>query len=280
MVYQQFINYPTMTVFDNIASPLVAAKTPRPQIERQARETAALLRLTPFLARRPAELSGGQQQRVALARALVKNAGLILLDEPLANLDYKLREELREELPRLFAGRGAVVVYATTDPVEALLLGGDTAALDEGRVAQFGAAGEVYHRPRNLRAAKIFSDPPLTPRRRSSAASVSSLAGARLRSAGGRAACPTANSRSRFAPIIFFSKNRRARRSRSKAKCKSPNWPGSECFVHLRAAGRDWVAHTARARDWEIGAEIDLFIDPERLLFFDSEGARADDARE
>ena len=93
------------------------------------RKAAELLRLTPYLDRMPLNLSGGQQQRTALARAIVKNAGLVLLDEPLANLDYKLREELREELPKIFAAAGTIFVYATTEPPEALLLGGNTATL-------------------------------------------------------------------------------------------------------------------------------------------------------
>lgn len=133
MVYQQFVNYPTMTVLENIASPLVALKTKKAETRERAEETAELLKLTPFLSRQPSELSGGQQQRVALARALIKDADIVLLDEPLANLDYKLREELREEMPRLFAERGSVVVYATTDPAEAMLLGNNSAALHNGK---------------------------------------------------------------------------------------------------------------------------------------------------
>ena len=99
MVYQQFINYPNFTVFENIASPLRVARHEAGRDRRRVHRMAELLRLTPMLERRPAELSGGQQQRTALARALVKDAGLVLLDEPLANLDFKLREELRDELP-------------------------------------------------------------------------------------------------------------------------------------------------------------------------------------
>ena len=114
-----------------------------------------------MLQRRPGELSGGQQQRTALARALVKDADLVLLDEPLANLDFKLREELRDELPRLFAGRRCTVVFATTDPMEALLLGGHTAALHEGRVTQFGPTAEIYRRPADLLTAQVFSNPPI-----------------------------------------------------------------------------------------------------------------------
>ena len=121
MVYQQFINYPSLTVYDNIASPLRLARAA--DIDARVKGLAARLGIDAFLTRLPAELSGGQQQRVALARALAKQAPLMLLDEPLVNLDYKLREELRDELPRLFAGRRCIVVYATTEPTEALLFG-------------------------------------------------------------------------------------------------------------------------------------------------------------
>jgi glycerol transport system ATP-binding protein len=125
------------------------------------KSAAALLRLEPYLDRKPLKLSGGQQQRTALARAFVKNAELVLLDEPLANLDYKLREELREELPRIFAESGAIFVYATTEPSEALLLGGNTATLFQGKVTQFGPTAQVYRQPDDLVTAQVFSDPPL-----------------------------------------------------------------------------------------------------------------------
>lgn len=114
-----------------------------------------------FLDRLPAELSGGQQQRVALARALAKGAPLMLLDEPLVNLDYKLREELREELTQLFAAGQSTVVYATTEPGEALLLGGYTAVMHEGRLLQYGPTAEVFHAPNSLSVARAFSDPPM-----------------------------------------------------------------------------------------------------------------------
>ncbi len=161
MVYQQFINYPNMTVYENIASPLRVLRMPAKVIKEKVGQVADLMKLTPMLDRMPNELSGGQQQRTALARALVKQADLVLLDEPLANLDYKLREELREELPKIFAGTGATVVYATTEPVEAMLLGGYTATLNEGRVTQYGRTADVYHRPADLVSAEVFSDPPI-----------------------------------------------------------------------------------------------------------------------
>ena len=161
MVYQQFINYPSLTVYENIASPLRVQGRPREEIDRRVQEAAKLLRLEPFLKRTPLQLSGGQQQRTAIARALVKGADLVLLDEPLANLDYKLREELRTELPRIFEASGAIFVYATTEPSEALLLGGDTVCMWEGEVLQAGNTSKVYRRPDTLRVAQVFSDPPL-----------------------------------------------------------------------------------------------------------------------
>src|SRR6478752_1903233 len=138
MVYQQFINYPSLSVYENIASPLRVQGKPKTEIDRRVMEAAKLLRLEPFLARTPLQLSGGQQQRTAIARALVKGADLVLLDEPLANLDYKLREELRAELPRIFEASGAIFVYATTEPTEALLLGGNTVCMWQGEVLQTG----------------------------------------------------------------------------------------------------------------------------------------------
>src|SRR5947207_4691974 len=150
MVYQQFINYPSLTVYENIASPLRVQGRPREEIDRRVQEAARLLRLEPYLKRTPLQLSGGQQQRTAIARALVKGADLVLLDEPLANLDYKLREELRAELPRIFEASGAIFVYATSEPSEALLLGGRAICMSEGRALQVVDTPSVYRRPDSI----------------------------------------------------------------------------------------------------------------------------------
>src|SRR4029078_3647047 len=159
MVYQQFINYPSLTVYENIASPLRVQGKTRAESESRVQEAARLLKLEPYLHRTPLQLSGGQQQRTAIARALVKGADLVLLDEPLANLDYKLREELRTKLPRIFEASGAIFVYATTEPSEALLLGGDTVCKWEGQILQAGGTAKVYRHPDTLRVAQVFSDP-------------------------------------------------------------------------------------------------------------------------
>ena len=161
MVYQQFINYPNLSVYDNIASPLRLAGDDKKTIDRKVRETAEILRIESFLNRMPLELSGGQQQRTAMARALIKDADLILFDEPLVNLDYKLREELRQEMRELFKVRNTIAVYATTEPNEALALGGTTTILHEGRAIQYGDAAEVYNFPDTVECAELFSDTPL-----------------------------------------------------------------------------------------------------------------------
>jgi len=161
MVYQQFINYPSFTVFDNIASPLKVAGMAKSVIEGKVKEAAAMLHLEDMLDRMPIELSGGQQQRCAIARALVKDTNLLLLDEPLVNLDYKLREELQIDLQEIFAQRNAIVVYTSTEPAEALKLGGSIAVLDEGQVLQTGITSEVFHKPATIKVAEVFSDPPI-----------------------------------------------------------------------------------------------------------------------
>jgi glycerol transport system ATP-binding protein len=257
MVYQQFINYPGWTVRENIASPLKVKRTPAAQIERDVQHVAELLRLTPYLDRKPLELSGGQQQRVALARAIVKKAGLVLLDEPLANLDYKLREELRAELPRLFADSGAVVVYATTEPLEALLLGGMTATMSEGRVTQFGPSHEVYRSPADLVTAATYSDPPLNVFPVSRAARPARFASAEtlaVRPHHVRLAPLSAESDSYAATVVAMETN------------------GSETFVHLRVGEGRWVMLTHGVQSYEIGAALTVHVEPADVMSFDAAG--------
>jgi len=161
MVYQQFINYPSFTIYENIASPLKISKMDKKEVDRRVREVAEMLHLESMLDRIPTELSGGQQQRCAIARALVKDSNLLLLDEPLVNLDYKLREELQIDLQNIFKERDAIVIYTTTEPAEALKLGGNIVVLDQGRMIQTGVTSQVFHRPATIKVAEVFSDPPI-----------------------------------------------------------------------------------------------------------------------
>jgi len=162
MVYQQFINYPHLTALANVAFPLRRAGVPSEEAKRRAREVLSMVGLTDFETRRPSSLSGGQQQRVALARALVKRAEILLLDEPLVNLDYKLREQLREDFQNIFKGQDdAIVVYTTTEPAEAIQLGHELIIMDEGAVIQQGKPLAVFNAPATIRCAKIINDPPI-----------------------------------------------------------------------------------------------------------------------
>lgn len=162
MVYQQFINYPHLNVIENIAFPLKQRKMEENLIEKEVREAMEKVGLVGFELRKIQELSGGQQQRVALARSLAKKAKILLLDEPLVNLDYKLREGLREEFKKLFSGSEAsnsILIYASTDPLEAMQLNGDIIVIDEGKVLQTGSAKEVFENPATAKVAEITNDP-------------------------------------------------------------------------------------------------------------------------
>jgi glycerol transport system ATP-binding protein len=162
-VYQQFINYPSLSVFDNIASPLrvLKPKISKEEISSRVHEVAEMLRITELLDRKPSALSGGQQQRVAIARSLSRKSDVVLLDEPLANLDFKLREQLRDELQRIFSDAAMMVIYSTAEPLEALDMATHTIVMNEGRVQQDGPALDMYSKPKNIPVAQAMSDPPL-----------------------------------------------------------------------------------------------------------------------
>jgi glycerol transport system ATP-binding protein len=161
MVYQQFINYPSFTVYENIASPLRVSrqKYAKAEIDRRVRSIAEQLQIAQLLGRLPEELSGGQQQRVAIARALVKDAQLILLDEPLGNLDYKLREDLRIELKELAAQRHSIFIYATPEPIDALTMASHVAVLYDGKIVQYGPVWDVYQNPEHIKAGEYLTEP-------------------------------------------------------------------------------------------------------------------------
>jgi glycerol transport system ATP-binding protein len=274
MVYQQFVNYPSLTVYENIASPLrLAGKLSRQELDRRVRDTAAVLRLEPFLERLPAELSGGQQQRTAMARALVKDASLLLLDEPLANLDYKLREELRTELRQIFKDRSAVIVYATTEPSEALLLGGRTAVLDEGRLLQVGPTLEVYHSPSSERVGQVFSDPQM------------SLLEAEVSATEARLSPEVALPLTGHLRALTPGRYRLGLRAhhlrlspasdtdvRIPARVEVEEVSGSETIVHATHGKLSLTAQVEGVHRHPFGARLDLFASPARVFAFSPEG--------
>ncbi len=195
MVYQQFINYPSMTIYENIASPLKISrmkrskaeidkkvkaranllgishklhnyilhhskvKLPKAVIDEKVKANAKLLGIAHILDHYPEEVSGGQKQRTAIARALTKESNFILLDEPLANLDFKLREELRGELKRIFRTKGGCIIYATPDPLDALSMSTHVGFMHHGQILQFGPVKEVYKNPQIVEVGAYFSYP-------------------------------------------------------------------------------------------------------------------------
>ena len=273
MVYQQFINYPSLTVYENIASPLRVAGAPtgrdRPRgaASRRADEADALSRA------QAARASGGQQQRTALARAIVKNADLVLLDEPLANLDYKLREELREELPRIFAATGAIFVYATTEPLEALLLGGYTATLSEGprhAVRPDGRGLPQAERPGDgadlLRSADQHARAAQEGRRASC-----SMAGVNLPVPAELAGIADGSYTIGFRPHhLSLQRPSAGRGRRSPAKVAVTEITGSESFVHLDFAGERWVVLAHGVHDLRAGRAGRGLLDPRHFFVFDA----------
>jgi ABC-type sugar transport system ATPase subunit len=161
MVFQSYALYPHMTAFDNITFPLKLLKTPKEEREKRAREVAKLVQIEELLDRKPAELSGGQQQRVALCRALIKKPDILLLDEPLSNLDAKLRTLMRAELKRLQRRLGITTIFVTHDQVEAMTMSDKIALLQLGELQQYSSSDELYNRPVNLFVAGFIGSPPM-----------------------------------------------------------------------------------------------------------------------
>ena len=269
MVYQQFINYPNFTVFDNIASPLKITGIGSDEIKKKVGEVAELLKLSGMLNKKPNELSGGQQQRTALARALVKDSGLILLDEPLANLDFKLREELREELPRLFENRECIVVYATTEPSDALLMGGNTATLMEGKVIQYGKTIDVYNKPSNLMSARVFSDPPMNVSDIKKTGDTFSLLNDSVKWKSLGIKIKDGNYKVGIRPHNITTYKEGNNSVEIKGKVLISELSGSESLIHFRNSDSDWVSLSNGTHQMNVGQEAKLYMNVDEFMYFD-----------
>jgi len=273
MVYQQFINYPSMSVYDNIAAPLRIMKKDEIEIDKAVRETAALMRLSEMLDRKPLELSGGQQQRCALARSLVKGSGLVLLDEPLANLDYKLREELREEIPKMFEKSGAIFVYATTEPEEALLLGGNVATLWEGRITQFGKTAEVYHHPNNATTAKVFSNPSmnfLKFTKRGQSIYYGDNEERRVHDA--LKGIEDGEYIAGFRPNHLRLEQKDGHLIRFEAHLNVTEITGSETFLHMTHCDDNWIGLVHGVHDLKFNSKLDVYLNTRHIFVFKTNG--------
>ncbi len=161
MVFQSYALYPHMTVFQNISYPLKLMKTPKAEMQERAQQVADTMGIGHLMHRKPANLSGGQQQRVALGRALVKEPGLLLFDEPLSNLDARLRLSMRGEIKRLQVELGITSIYVTHDQVEAMTMADRIAVISDGQLHAYDTPAEVYDRPRTLFIAQFVGNPPM-----------------------------------------------------------------------------------------------------------------------
>jgi glycerol transport system ATP-binding protein len=273
MVYQQFINYPSQTIYDNIASPLRIAGEDKAAIDAKVMDAARMLHIDHLLDRLPAELSGGQQQRTAIARALVKDVDLLLLDEPLVNLDYKLREELRDELQKIFIERDSVVVYTTTEPTEALMLGGNIVVMHEGRVLQTGPTAEVFQNPATTEVAEVFSDPPINFMH-------GSIGDGKV--CVGQAICFDAVGAAESLPPGEYTFGIRASRlnlapiSDRDVRIEGPieltEVNGSETFIHLTHGNETLVAQENGVHSYKAGGQASVYAHPDAFYVFNKAG--------
>ncbi|MCT8158749.1 ABC transporter ATP-binding protein [Pseudoruegeria sp. SHC-113] len=274
LVHQFFVNYPHMSVYDNIASPLKIAGMAKSEIAGRVEEAAKILQLEPMLNRRPQELSGGQQQRCALARAIAKESTAVFLDEPLANLDYKLREELRDQLPELFAGRGAVVVYATSEPEEALLLGGHTALMHDGHVTQFGKTAEIYRNPKNLASARVFSNPPINAAPITKQGTQARLnANVKWELTGKAADLADGDYTVAVRPHYVSPIRHSAAHVSVTGTVQVTELSGSESSAHFSLGSESWVSLAPGVHPYKVGEDHEFFMDPSKCFYFAPDGA-------
>lgn len=267
-VYQQFINYPSLSVYDNIASPLRVhqPKISKEEIADRVTEVAKMLRITELLDRKPSALSGGQQQRVAIARSLARKSDVVLLDEPLANLDFKLREQLRDELQRIFSDASMMVIYSTAEPLEALDMASHTIVMHEGRVQQDGLALEMYSTPKNIPVAQAMSDPPLN------------LISSNLASKGSQSLGSALKDKFNgsftvgIRPHNIALKLQKSDDIAISGKVRIAENTGSSTYLHLDLAdSQNLVLELDGSQRFEVGSAITVYLDHNAVFGFDTE---------
>jgi multiple sugar transport system ATP-binding protein len=286
MVFQNYALYPHMTAYENMAFSLRLRKRPKSEVDERVRRAAEILGIEELLPRTPRAMSGGQRQRVAVGRALVREPEVFLFDEPLSNLDAKLRVQMRREFARLHKRLGATMVYVTHDQVEAMTLGDRIVVMNEGRVQQIDTPMAIYERPRNVFVARFIGTPPMN----LIEGNVVNGADVRFRTADGSLTLtPTSGWARLLAPyaasgrkvilgvrpediaIADSSSVVAGSDSTVAARIDLVEPTGNEALLYSTAAGQDVAIRTDRRALPAVGAELTLVLDRERAHFFDAE---------
>ena len=287
MVFQSYALYPHMSVYENMAFALHLQKLPRNQIDARVREAAQILGITGVLERRPRQLSGGQRQRVAIGRAIVRQPRVFLFDEPLSNLDAKLRVQMRREIARIRRELSATVVYVTHDQVEAMTLGDRIVVMNEGRVEQIGSPLELYDHPQTLFVATFIGSPAMnlvdgtvsfdgTPRFVAADDPTFTIQLTRAQSERMRAGAPVgvvAGIRPEDLRVVPASESSSEQPLSAVVDASEPL--GNEVLIYLHAARRDLTARAAPRLLPRSGDRLSILVDPARVHYFDPSTKRS-----
>ena len=271
VVYQQFINYPNKTVLQNVEFPLLRKGLKKSEAREVALASINKVGLSDYLDRKPSQLSGGQQQRVALARSLSRKSHIMLLDEPLMNLDYKLREQLRVEFKEIFnSQKDAVTIYATTEPPEALILGAEILVMHEGRIVQYGSPTEVYEQPQSTTVARVISDPPMS-------ILPASISAGEIRFSDGYSQPIPAKMKNfkegRYEVGIRANDIVSAKSGGEKGTISLVEVSGSETLVYVDTPAGEVVLQMEGIHDVKVGEAISVELPSNRLFLFETNGA-------
>jgi multiple sugar transport system ATP-binding protein len=280
MVFQSYALYPHMSVYDNLAFGLKLRKTPKDEIDRRVQEGAAILGLERFLDRKPKALSGGQRQRVALGRAIVREPSVFLMDEPLSNLDAKLRVQTRAEIARLHQRLGTTTIYVTHDQVEAMTMGDRIAVMRDGLLKQVGTPQELYDHPDNVFVAGFIGSPAMNFATTRTEGADLMLGNAKL-SLSGAAAKAAADRPAGSELLIGFRPEHldvadgRGEVVKIPAKVDVVEYLGNEELIHAQTEGNEIVALIPSERMVKAGEQIELAVPLDKLHVFDPESELA-----
>jgi len=277
MVFQNYALYPHMTVRENLAFGLKLRKVPRDEIERRIAEAAAVLGIEPYLDRRPKALSGGQRQRVAVGRAIVRNPAVFLFDEPLSNLDAKMRTQMRVEIKRLHARLGATMIYVTHDQIEAMTMGDRIVVMEGGRIRQAGAPLEVYGHPADRFVAGFIGTPPMNffegrVERGAGGAPVFRFGTAALPLPAGWAALPDGPATLGVRPEAVSPAPDGAPGALLDAEVDVVEPMGAETYVYAAAAGASFIARVPSGAPVRAGTRARFLLDLSRASLFGPDG--------